>query len=62
MLVLKVPVKRKLFITNTETGEVITVYVNRLMGNSVSIGIDSPKKYRILRDNIQPTQQEPTSE
>ena len=62
MLVLKVPVKRKLFITNTETGEVITVYVNRLIGNSASIGIDSPKKYRILRDNIQPTQQEPTSE
>jgi sRNA-binding carbon storage regulator CsrA len=63
MLVLKVPTKRKLFITNTQTGEVITVSVNRVLGNNVSIGIDAPKSnYHILRDNIKPNSLKTASE
>ena len=50
MLVLSRKVGEKLII-----GENITIVVNRVAGNRVTIGIDAPEEVRIIRGELKPT-------
>lgn len=50
MLVLSRKVGEKLVI-----GENITIVVNRVAGNRVTIGIDAPEEVRIIRGELKPT-------
>ncbi len=50
MLVLSRKVGEKLVI-----GDNITIVVNRVAGNRVTIGIDAPEEVRIIRGELKPT-------
>jgi carbon storage regulator len=53
MLVLSRHTDDSIVITNEATKESMTVTVVRIRGNTVRLGIDAPRSYNILRDELQ---------
>jgi sRNA-binding carbon storage regulator CsrA len=52
MLVLKVPNQKHIFIINKETGEQIKLLIKNSTHAGVSVCIEAPEKYRILREAL----------
>ena len=53
MLVLKIKEKTGfIFIRNEKTGDILKVSLNKIIGNSASIGIEAGPEYKILRSNL----------
>jgi carbon storage regulator CsrA len=52
MLVLGRKVGEKTYIVNEETGDIITFTIVETRGKAVSVGLDGPKKYAFIREEV----------